>query len=633
MPSPQGDETEIRQLGPYRLTRQLGRGGMGIVYEGVNIESGESAAVKILSASLAEEEDFRHRFETEIETLRKLRHPNIVRLFGFGQQDGILFYAMELVEGKSLDQILRSGYHFHWLEVADIGIAVCMALRHAHDRGIVHRDIKPANLLLTAAGTAKLSDFGIAKLFGHDRMTAVGSVLGTVDYMAPEQADARPVGPRSDLYSLGGVLYTLLAGRPPFTAASLLEMLDKHRSAVPDPVGRYCSDVPPEFEAIVAQLLEKSPLERVANATILGRRLAMVRQLHSSAAETAPIQTDDGSAGFDLRSGTSGLTEPLREKQPKTRTQPDIDELPATQVEPVLPQDSLEQTKLTSAFDALGKTDSDSKEKEEVAPTIAEKPQNRFVPVAADELDRPEMDEAPNRALISLQTWALAAALIGVGLMIWYVLRPPSADTLYRRISDVTAQGSIESYRQAEDDMRRFLVLYGSDYRAELLRKHLAEIELRRLEFQKFRAGKEIDSSEMLPVQRDYIEAIKYVRLDPDRGMAKLKAFLNLYSSQVDLAVPVDTSSPTGQCLELARRRLRQLEQQIKQSSGDRLTLIQTRLDRADNITHSDPDKARAIREAVVELHIGKAWAEDAVRRAREALAAEPLAPEQTKDQ
>ena len=631
MPSPRGDETEIRQLGPYRLTRRLGRGGMGTVHEGVNVDTGESAAVKILSTSLAEEEGFRHRFETEIETLRKLRHPNIVRLFGFGEQDGLLFYAMELVEGKSLDQVVRSGYHFDWPEVAEIGIAICMALRHAHDRGIVHRDIKPANLLLTAEGSVKLSDFGIAKLFGHGQMTAVGSVLGTIDYMAPEQADARPVGPRSDLYSLGGVLYTLLAGRPPFSAASLPEMLDKHRSVVPDPVGRYCSDVPSELEAIVGQLLEKSPRARVANAALLCRRLEKVRQLHSSSTEISQDQTDDEPAGFELRSDLSGLTEPLGEEQPETRTQLKMDKLPTTHVEPVLPQDSLEQTKLTSAFDALGEADSDSKE--DAAGPIAEKPASRFVSVAVDELDRPEMDEAPDRALISLQTWALAAGLIGVGLTIWYVLRPPDADTLYRRISDVTAQGSIESYYQAEENMRRFLRLYGSDSRAELLRKHLAEIELRRLEFQKFRPGKEINISEMLPVQQDYVEAIKYVRLDPDRGMAKLKAFFNLYSNRTDLAGPVDTSSPTGQCLELARRRLRQLEQQTQQSSGDRLTLIQARLDRADLVADSDPDKARSIRQAVVELYGGKDWAEDAVRRAREALAGEPPAPEQTKDQ
>ena len=632
MPSPGGDQSEIRQLGPYRLSQRLGRGGMGIVYEGANVDTGELAAVKILSATLAEEEGFRHRFKTEIETLRRLRHPNIVRLFGFGEQDGLLFYAMELVEGQSLDQVVRSGHRFSWPEVAEIGIAICKALRHAHDRGIVHRDIKPANLLLTADGTVKLSDFGIAKLFGHSRMTAVGSVLGTIDYMAPEQADAGPVGPNSDLYSLGGVLYTLLAGRPPFRASSLPEMLDKHRSVVPDPVGRYCSDVPSEFEAIIGQLLEKPPQARVANAAVLGRKLELVRQLHSPSATTSLVQADDEPAGFELRSDPSGLTEHLRKEQPETRTQPKMDKLPTTHAEPVLSQDSLEQTRLTSAFDALGDADSDAKE--DVAGTIAEKPRSRFVPVAEDELDRPEIDEAPGRALISLQIWALAVGLIGAGLMVWYALRPPDADSLYRKISDVTAQGSIESYRQAEEDMRDFLLLYGSDYRAELLRKHLAEIELHRLELRLgFRVGKEIDVSEMLPVQCDYVGAIKYLRLDPELGTAKLKAFFNLYSNQIDLTGPIDTSSPTGQCLELARRRLRQLEQQSKKSSGDRLALIQTRLDRADQIAVSDPEKAGLIREAVVELYGGEAWAEEIVQLARKALAAETSATEQSRDE
>ena len=628
MSSPGNGESETRQLGPYRLARQLGRGGMGVVHEGMNVDTGESAAVKILSTTLANEEGFRNRFEAEIETLRMLRHPNIVRLFGFGEEDGVLFYAMELVEGKSLDQVLRSGHHFSWPEVAKIGIAVCRALRHAHDRGIVHRDIKPANLLLTADGTVKLSDFGIAKLFGHDQMTAVGSVLGSVDYMAPEQADARPAGPKSDLYSLGGVLYTLLAGRPPFRASSMLEMLDKQRSVKPEPVRRYCSDVPPAFEAIVGQLLEKSPEARVANAAILSRKLEMIRQLESPITETSSTKRDDDPSGFEVRSDVSGLTEPFQSdqsQQPVTRTQPKM-EAP--------PQDSLEETKLTAAFDGLGEAASASAATGDLAPPITETTRTHFVTVAEDELDRPEMDEAPNRALISLQTWALAAGLIGTGLMTWYLLLPPSADTLYRRVSDVTAEGSIESYRRAEDDMRRFLLLYGHDYRAELLQKHLSEIELRRLELRlERRAGKEIDLSEMLPAQRDYVEAIKYVRLDPERGMAKLKAFFYLYGSKVDSTGPIDTSSPTGQCLELARRRLRQLEVQIKQSSGDRVSLIRARLDSADDMADADPDKARSIREAVVELYDGKAWAKEVVRRAREALGDEPSAPEETRDE
>ena len=164
---------------------------MGTVYEGVHAETGEPAAVKLLAESLVHEPDFRHRFEAEIETLRKLNHPNIVRLFGFGEEGEHLFYAMELVTGSSLEKELGRGRIFSWREVLGIGIELAQALRHAHDRGVIHRDIKPGNLLLTAEGQVKLSDFGIARLFGSRGQTTAGSVLGTAEFMAPEQADGR----------------------------------------------------------------------------------------------------------------------------------------------------------------------------------------------------------------------------------------------------------------------------------------------------------------------------------------------------------------------------------------------------------------------------------------------------------
>ena len=158
---------QIERLGPYQIVGKLGRGGMGTVYEAVNLETGEPAAVKLLSAALAEEEGFRGRFEAEIETLRKLNHPNIVKLFGFGEEDARLFYAMELIDGNSLEEELGRGRRFDWREVVRMVIEICRALRHAHDRGVIHRDIKPGNLLLASNGQVKLSDFGIARLFGN----------------------------------------------------------------------------------------------------------------------------------------------------------------------------------------------------------------------------------------------------------------------------------------------------------------------------------------------------------------------------------------------------------------------------------------------------------------------------------
>ena len=202
---------QFDQLGPYRLGKKLGQGGMGAVYEGVDVETGDAAAIKVLSPRLAVDDCFRVRFEAEIDSLKKLRHPNIVRLFGYGEQGGTLFYAMELVPGTSLEDELRAGRRFEWREVTQLAIKLCRALKHAHDHGVIHRDLKPANLLMTPDGDIKLSDFGIARLFGNTRMTADGGVLGTAEFMAPEQADGRagdrqvrPVQPgRRDVHAVG----------------------------------------------------------------------------------------------------------------------------------------------------------------------------------------------------------------------------------------------------------------------------------------------------------------------------------------------------------------------------------------------------------------------------------------------
>ncbi len=137
---------------------------MGAVYEGVNSETGEAAAVKVLNPHLADDEGFCQRFDLEIETLKKLKHPNIVRMLGYGQQDGHLFYAMELVRGHSVEEELQQGRRFNWREVVQDSVKLCKALRHAHDHGVIHRDLKPANLLLTEdESDIKLTDFGIAR--------------------------------------------------------------------------------------------------------------------------------------------------------------------------------------------------------------------------------------------------------------------------------------------------------------------------------------------------------------------------------------------------------------------------------------------------------------------------------------
>ena len=193
---------EPEQLGPYKIVRLLGRGGMGSVYEGVHQGAHEAhdqrVAIKVLAPQMAAEPGFRERFEAEIETLKTLNHPNIVRLYAFGEQDGSLYYAMELVEGTNLEDELQAGRQFDWREATDIAIHICKALKHAHDHGVIHRDIKPANLLLDENNEVKLTDFGIARLFGNVGMTADGGIMGTAEYPSCCTCRVPPSRIRSD---------------------------------------------------------------------------------------------------------------------------------------------------------------------------------------------------------------------------------------------------------------------------------------------------------------------------------------------------------------------------------------------------------------------------------------------------
>ena len=622
----ENDSMEPEQLGPYRIVGTLGRGGMGTVYRGVNVVTEEPAAVKILSADLAREKDFRKRFEGEIETLRKLRHPNIVRLFGFGEQDGQLFYAMELVDGKSLEQELRGGRNFDWPTVVDIGVAMCLALRHAHDRGVIHRDIKPANLLLAADGSTKLSDFGIARLFGYSGLTAAGNVLGTIDYMSPEQADAKTVGPPSDLYSLGGVLYTLLARRPPFRARSLPEMLDKQRAAIAPSVLRYAPDTPADLDRIISRLLEKKPQRRFATALVLQRQLSALKYRTSlQDRRTAESEDEATEADFDLMTQATDVDSPAGSSLPITRAgdQLDVSGLPTANIPAVSGAHELPETKETSALMGMAGAgaipgriaDGDADEAQKEGDTHATGSTGSFVAIDEEDLDRFETDEPTKGALISLQTWILVAGLVMIGAIVFFLMQNPSADELYHRIHAATTDGTMSSYRQAEDDINEFRLLYPEDARCEQLLKYLQKIELDRLEglFER-RAKGLVDAERLLPIERDYVEAITYLRFDSERGMAKLQALVDLYDSGSD------ASGPTGQCLALAKKRLVLLHRQSEIDGGDHLALVLHRLDLADELNQTDEQKARTIRRAVIELYQHKPWATEAVQRARQAL-------------
>jgi serine/threonine-protein kinase len=292
------------RLGKWLIHNEIGHGGMGRVYLAQEEGSGRRAALKVLSPQLAQEAGFLTRFQREIETLSQLSHPNIVRFYEAGLENGLYFYAMEYVEGESLESLLEKRGRLPWTEVLDIALKICPALKHCHDHGIIHRDLKPANVLTTHDGAVRLTDFGIAKVFAQGHLTATGGVVGTAEYLSPEQAAGKPVTKRSDLYSLGTVLYTLLIGRPPFQGESFLDLLHKHRYAQFDLPRKILPELPYEIDEVVCQLLEKDPAKRPPDCLVLSRQLDLIRRkLERKANPTRVGASDEGTLAENKPSG------------------------------------------------------------------------------------------------------------------------------------------------------------------------------------------------------------------------------------------------------------------------------------------------------------------------------------------
>ena len=287
----------LKKIGPYKLEGILGRGGMGTVYRGLHTDTDQEHAIKVLAPRFADDQHFRGRFEAEIQALLKLDHENIVSLLSYGQDLGQLFFAMELVNGKSLFQMQKAGHKFNWRQVLNIARDCASGLRHAHDRGVIHRDLKPGNLMMADAvddrpAQVKLTDFGIAKRFGSSQNTGT-NILGTMDFMSPEQARGEPVTARSDLYSLGAVLFTLLAGKPPFSSNSVEESL-RNLTNVPAPSVTISNPaVPKPIDDLIGKLMAKKPEARIATALVL---LHKISDIENELRDDASAQTSHGQA-------------------------------------------------------------------------------------------------------------------------------------------------------------------------------------------------------------------------------------------------------------------------------------------------------------------------------------------------
>ncbi len=264
--------------GAYRfeITQELGSGAMGTVYRAQFHKDGKirSVALKVVALGLLGNEGAMARFEREANILKQLRHPHIVKLYATGSIRKTPFIAMEFVDGEALDRVLARRGRLGWEEVVAYAKQLCEALQYAHDKGIIHRDLKPSNLMITRDGVLKLTDFGIAKDTDVTALTGHNSTIGTAAYMSPEQCKGdKNLSNKSDLYSLGIVLFELLTGKKPFYAETTVEMFLKHVNDAPPRVGRQVNGLPPKLEALILQLMDKDKDDRPTDAAWVARLL------------------------------------------------------------------------------------------------------------------------------------------------------------------------------------------------------------------------------------------------------------------------------------------------------------------------------------------------------------------------
>jgi eukaryotic-like serine/threonine-protein kinase len=263
----------------YRLEARIGSGGMAEVYRGLDPVLNRTVAIKTLLPQFARDSGFVQRFRREAQAAARLNHPNIVGVYDSGADDSTPWIVMEFVEGRTLAEFLAGGRKPAPMQAAEIAGRIAEALSAAHAQGVIHRDVKPGNVMVTRDGVVKVMDFGIARMSGSDATAPqTSAVMGTASYLSPEQAQGGPVDARSDIYSLGVVLYELLTGRPPFTGESPVAIAWKQVNENPRPPSSINHEVPPALDAVVMKALSKNPANRYQTAEEMAQDLERVRK-------------------------------------------------------------------------------------------------------------------------------------------------------------------------------------------------------------------------------------------------------------------------------------------------------------------------------------------------------------------
>lgn len=627
--------SDFEYLGPYQIGKVIGRGGMGSVYEATHAQSSERVAVKLIAQHVADDMRFRRRFDAEVETLRRLRHPGIVRLIGYGEEQGRLFYAMELVHGESLQQRIREVKRMGWLPAVDIAIQITAALKHAHDIGVIHRDLKPANLLLTDDNQVKLVDFGIAKLFGFGEQTMAGSVLGTADYMAPEQAGEGAITPRTDLYALGSVMYAMMAGRSPFAGKKLTQVIEALKRDRAVPLDLINPDIPSEVVEIVHHLLEKAPQDRPPTALAVWKRLKATRaglQREQTVALEDEITQSGTIEGLPL--GESSDTQHTRATD---RSQHDIasgvadraaaqERTSSSHVSPrrrSLPPDEGQGNELETSATVHSESDRSGISSPSVhsldfdteAPVVSP---TSFKTVEADESDsrvlgRTPVTESAHHWLQFLSIAGMLAILAGGVYLFVRATRPPTPGAMFTSLQTAQREGELTLHTAVID---RFLSEHPDDENADQVRRWQQEAELeqtlKRLTAQARRIG---SSSKLDPASQGFLDAMQLRETSIPSAISHLRAWLDVFAPEGEVA----ESSETAQITRLVRDELARLESQDAQMLGNdpRVEILQQRVAASEKM---EPAARAALLRGLIRLYQNDTWANQIVEQAKAKL-------------